>query len=42
VRAMDVVKHVPLGEYNAPSAARKGLKGFVIGYFLVPWNIEKP
>jgi peptide/nickel transport system substrate-binding protein len=42
VRAMEVVTHVPLGEYNAPSAARKNLKGFVIGYFLVPWGIEKP
>ena len=41
VRAMEVVTHVPLGEYNAPSAARKNLKGFVIGYFLVPWGIEK-
>jgi peptide/nickel transport system substrate-binding protein len=41
-RAMEVVTHVPLGEYNAPSAARKELKGFVIGYFLVPWGIEKP
>src|SRR5581483_3959476 len=42
VRAMEVVTHVPLGEYNAPVAARKNLKGFVTGYFLVPWNIEKP
>ncbi|MCW5620591.1 MAG: ABC transporter substrate-binding protein [Burkholderiales bacterium] len=41
VRAMEIVTHVPVGEYNFPVAARKNLKGFVIGYFLVPWNIEK-
>ena len=42
LRAMEVVTHVPLGEYNAPAAARKQLKGFVTGFFLVPWGIEKP
>jgi peptide/nickel transport system substrate-binding protein len=42
VRAMELGTHAPLGEYQAPSAARKGLKGFVPGYFLVPWNVEKP
>jgi peptide/nickel transport system substrate-binding protein len=42
LRAMGVVTHVPLGEYNAPAAARKQIKGFVTGFFLVPWNIEKP
>ena len=42
LRAMEVVTHVPLGEYNAPSAARKDLKGIVTGYFLAPWGIEKP
>ena len=41
VRAMQVVTHVPLGEYNVPTAARKNLKGFVTGYFFVPWNIER-
>ena len=39
---MEVVTHVPLGEYNAPSAARRDLKGIVTGYFLAPWGIEKP
>ena len=42
LRAMEVVTHVPLGEYNAPSAARRDLKGIVTGYFLAPWGIEKP
>jgi peptide/nickel transport system substrate-binding protein len=42
VRAMEIGTHVPLGEYHIPVAARKGLKGFVIGYFFVPWNVEKP
>ncbi|MCC7546650.1 MAG: ABC transporter substrate-binding protein [Burkholderiales bacterium] len=40
-RAMEIVTHVPVGEYNFPVAARKTVKGFVIGYFFVPWNIEK-
>ncbi len=40
-RAMQIVTHVPVGEYNFPVAARKTLQGFVTGYFLVPWNIEK-
>jgi len=35
------VTHVPVGEYNFPVAARKNLKGFVTGFFFVPWNIEK-
>jgi peptide/nickel transport system substrate-binding protein len=42
VRAMEIGTHAPLGEYQIPGAARKSLKGFVIGYFLVPWGIEKP
>jgi peptide/nickel transport system substrate-binding protein len=42
VRAMEVGTHVPVGEYRIPAAARKNLKGFVTGYFLVPWGIEKP
>jgi len=41
MRAMEIGTHVPLGEYLIPVAARKDVKGFVIGYFLVPWNIEK-
>ena len=41
VRAMEVGTHVPVGEYRIPAAARKNLKGFVTGYFLVPWGIEK-
>jgi peptide/nickel transport system substrate-binding protein len=41
VRAMEIGTHAPLGEYQIPVAARKNLKGFVIGYFFVPWNIEK-
>jgi peptide/nickel transport system substrate-binding protein len=41
VRAMEIGTHAPLGEYQIPVAARKNLKGFVIGYFVVPWNIEK-
>jgi peptide/nickel transport system substrate-binding protein len=42
VRAMEIGTHAPLGEYQIPVAARKNLKGFVIGYFLVPWGLEKP
>jgi peptide/nickel transport system substrate-binding protein len=42
VRAMEIGTHVPVGEYRIPVAARKNLKGFVTGYFLVPWGIEKP
>jgi peptide/nickel transport system substrate-binding protein len=41
VRAMEIGTHAPLGEYQIPVAARKNLKGFVIGYFFVPWGIEK-
>jgi peptide/nickel transport system substrate-binding protein len=41
VRAMEVGTHVPVGEYRIPAAARKNLKGFVTGYFLVPWGVEK-
>jgi len=42
VRAMEIGTHVPIGEYLIPVAARSNLKGFVIGYFFVPWGIEKP
>jgi peptide/nickel transport system substrate-binding protein len=41
VRAMEIGTHVPLGEYLIPSAARKNVRGFVIGYMLVAWNISK-
>jgi len=41
IRAMEIGTHVPLGEYVIPSAARKNVRGFVTGYFLVSWNIEK-
>jgi peptide/nickel transport system substrate-binding protein len=42
VRAMEIGTHVPIGEYKVPVAARANLKGFVKGYFLVPWGVEKP
>ena len=41
VRAMEIGTHVPLGEYLQPVAARKNVKGIVVGYFLVLWNVEK-
>ena len=41
VRAMQIGTHVPLGEWVVPLAARKNIRGFVTGYLLVPWNIEK-
>ena len=41
VRAMEIGTHVPLGEYVVPLAARKNVRGFVTGYLLVPWNVEK-
>jgi peptide/nickel transport system substrate-binding protein len=41
VRAMEIGTHAPLGEYLAPVAARKNIKGIVTGYFLVEWNVEK-
>ncbi len=42
LRAMEIGTHVPVGEYQIPVAARRNLKGFVTGYFLVAWGIEKP
>ena len=42
VRAMEIVTHVPIGEFQIPLAARKNVTGFVTGYFFVPWGIEKP
>jgi peptide/nickel transport system substrate-binding protein len=41
VRAMEIGTHAPLGEYQIPVAARKSVKGFITGYFLVPWGLEK-
>jgi len=41
VRAMEIGTHVPLGEYLAPVAARKSIKGIPTGYFLVLWNVSK-
>jgi peptide/nickel transport system substrate-binding protein len=40
-RAMEVVTHVPVGEFRIPLAARKELTGFVTGFFFVPWNLQK-
>jgi len=41
VRAMEIGTHVPVGEYLVPAAARKNLKGFVTGYLLVPWGVQR-
>jgi peptide/nickel transport system substrate-binding protein len=41
VRAMEIGTHVPLGEYFLPVAARRNVRGFVTGYFLAVWNVEK-
>jgi peptide/nickel transport system substrate-binding protein len=41
VRAMEIGTHVPLGEYLAPVATRKNVKGIPTGYFLVLWNVSK-
>jgi peptide/nickel transport system substrate-binding protein len=41
LRAMEIVTHVPIGEFKVPLAARKNVTGFVTGYFLVFWNVEK-
>ena len=41
LRAMEIVTHVPVGEYQIPVAARRDLEGFVTGYFLVAWGVEK-
>ena len=38
---MEIGTHVPLGEYVNPCAARKNVKGFVIGTGDVYWNIKK-
>ena len=41
VRAMEVGVYVPLGEFRTKAATRKGLTGFVDGFFIVLWNVEK-
>jgi peptide/nickel transport system substrate-binding protein len=41
LRAMEVGTHVPLGEYVQAVAARKTVKGLLVGYFTVLWNVEK-
>ena len=41
LRAMQIGTHVPLGEYVFPVAARSNVDGFVTGYFLVAWNLDK-
>ena len=38
---MEIGTHVPLGEYVIPVAARKNVTGFVTGYLMVLWNVEK-
>jgi len=40
-RAMEIGALVPLGEYVRGTAARRTVTGFVTGYFLVLWNLEK-
>jgi peptide/nickel transport system substrate-binding protein len=41
VRAMEIGTHVPVGEYVQAVAARKTVKGLLVGYFTVMWNVEK-
>ena len=40
-RAFEIGTHAPLGEYIAPTAVRKGIKGLVIGAGDFYWNIRK-
>ncbi|HTL26485.1 MAG TPA: ABC transporter substrate-binding protein [Burkholderiales bacterium] len=40
-RAFEIGTHAPLGEYVAPTAVRKGVKGLVIGAGDFYWNIRK-
>ncbi len=40
-RAFEIATHAPLGEYINPVAARKNVKGFVIGPGDIYWNIQK-
>lgn len=41
LRAIDQVTHVNLGQFNAPSAVRDNVKGFVPAGTTVYWNIRK-
>jgi len=38
---MEIGMYVFFGEYLAPVAARKSIKGIPTGYFLVLWNVSK-
>ena len=40
-RGFEIGTHVPVGEYVAPSAVRKGIKGLVVGPGDFYWNIRK-
>ena len=40
-RGFEIGTHAPVGEYIAPSAVRKGVKGLVIGPGDFYWNIRK-
>ena len=38
---MEIGVFAPLGEFNNPMAVRKNVRGTVIGYLPVMWNMEK-
>ena len=40
-RAFEVGTHVPLGEFDAPSAARKNISGFFVTNGNLYWNLKK-
>ncbi len=40
-RGFEIGTHMPVGEYVAPSAVRKGVKGLVVGPGDFYWNIRK-
>jgi peptide/nickel transport system substrate-binding protein len=40
-RGFEIGTHAPIGEYVAPSAVRKGVKGLVVGPGDFYWNIRK-
>jgi len=41
VRAMEVGTYVPLGEYVTPRVSRREVRGFIEGFYIVFWNVEK-
>ncbi|NDH64348.1 MAG: ABC transporter substrate-binding protein, partial [Alphaproteobacteria bacterium] len=41
VRGFEIGTHAPVGEYVAPAAVRKGIKGLVIGPGDFYWGIRK-